>query len=522
MQKNTQWPKTITVDKRIVGILSVSTYRNFPKALKEIITNSYDADALKIQIDVDLINEKIIILDDGKGMNSNEFDLYLRIAGKDRKKNKSITDLGRHIIGQFGVGFLSVFPFFKNYEIYSTKTGSEIALNANIPLARYFDMSSGSLDVGNIKIDGNELYKPNEKSISYTKIILSGFNDLTKSFFQKKGKVDNKFVDTYPGIDKLKWSLSEDLPLEFRVEKFNRIFNYRKKPKFDVYLNQEKLYRNLYGEKILDTHSNEYDQIGKIKFKYFISTPNKSIRLRQGRYLKIRNLNVGVGDKREDFSDKRGGNRNYMHWLTGEVHILDGLNELIKVSRDDFNYSNDYESLKDFFNQKLQHFSNRLDQEIELKNQVRHNTKDFKVKNVKLLNKEFLENKIKKFQESSYKHEEQNNNEEDITNQQNDLEFEMFSNDLNLEKRITVSDQEYILKSDSWDFEKSEKPACKIEGDYVIVNTNYPLFKGLKYTDIFFKLNLLLLRNLRNGFLDEKTFLKLTNDILVYFADYKK
>ncbi len=60
------WPKHITVDRRIVNVLSQSTYDNFPNALKELVSNSYDADAKNVRISVDLKNETIVISDDGR------------------------------------------------------------------------------------------------------------------------------------------------------------------------------------------------------------------------------------------------------------------------------------------------------------------------------------------------------------------------------------------------------------------------------------------------------------------------
>ncbi len=188
------WPKNITVDKRIVKILSESTYENFPRALKELVTNSYDADARTVLISVNLKEEQIIIEDDGKGMDDSDFTFYLRIAGKKREKESNVTPLGRNIIGQFGVGFLSIFPFFK----------------------------------------------------------------LTKSFFQTKarGLKSRKNDPLYEpqGVELLKWTLSEDLPLRFENDKFNDIFKYKDEAPFNVYVNGEKLYRNTFGDEILEIH----------------------------------------------------------------------------------------------------------------------------------------------------------------------------------------------------------------------------------------------------------------------------
>ncbi len=147
-----KWPKSITVDKKIVKILSESTYENFPTSLKEIVTNSYDADASEVKIDIDVKKEVIVIIDDGKGMSEEEFDLFLKIAGTKRESSKNTTPSGRYLIGKFGVGFLSIFPYFKNYTIESKKKGSDRVLHSSIPCYKYF--TTGFMDVSEIPIQG--------------------------------------------------------------------------------------------------------------------------------------------------------------------------------------------------------------------------------------------------------------------------------------------------------------------------------------------------------------------------------
>ena len=114
---------------------------------------------------------------------------YLRIAGKTRKKENNKSPMGREIIGQFGVGFLAVFPFFKSYSIETTKSGSSEVLQATIPLSKYFTDQRRLIDVGSIVIEGGVDSNIKQTSKSYTKIILTGFNDLTRSFFYPKIKV---------------------------------------------------------------------------------------------------------------------------------------------------------------------------------------------------------------------------------------------------------------------------------------------------------------------------------------------
>ena len=71
----------IEVNKEVVRHLSIGLYRNYALAIKELISNAYDAGATEIKIKLDLKNKKIIIRDNGKGMDYNEFkDQYLHIG----------------------------------------------------------------------------------------------------------------------------------------------------------------------------------------------------------------------------------------------------------------------------------------------------------------------------------------------------------------------------------------------------------------------------------------------------------
>jgi len=95
----------IKVDKNIVPLLSKSTYqRSFSEAVRELVSNSYDADALTVKIYVDSKFNNVIVEDDGNGMTKNDFNKYITIA---RKKGESsqTKKYKRHRIGQFGSNF---------------------------------------------------------------------------------------------------------------------------------------------------------------------------------------------------------------------------------------------------------------------------------------------------------------------------------------------------------------------------------------------------------------------------------
>ncbi|WP_170878389.1 ATP-binding protein [Daejeonella lutea] len=524
-ENNDIWPKSITVDKNIVSVLSQSTYQNFPRALKELITNSYDADAKSVTIDIDLDTETVVIEDTGRGMSDKDFEFYLRIAGKTRRKEDNLTPLGRPIIGQFGVGFLSVFPFFRNYSIESKRAGTSTKLHATIPLFKYFSDQSKFVDVSSILINGGRVQDFSQSTRSFTKITLTGFNDLTKSFFyprkQKTNRVDNSSVDNFDAIRKLQWILSDDLPIKFEDDRFNTMFDLHSNIPFEVHVNGEQLFRKVYGNEILETHKEPYNQIGKIKFKYAILTSRKSVKPYEARYLKVRNLNVGVGDKRENFSSSHGATRSRFHWLTGEVHIIEGMNELIKVSRDDFNFSTDYEELKDFLSRRLNYFSNRLEDEADIIREIKQTGKEFRVNNLSLLNPVNIQKKLQKLEEEGFDLKTESDNSKGVVINEENKEVIVSENLSSLEKHIIIKNKKYLVKSEHWDFKTSLFPACKLQDDTIIINSSYPLFTSKKFTDVFVKMHLMLLFNHRENKITEDVYLLLINEILEYYSDYK-
>lgn len=519
-QEDYIWPKTISVDKRIVRILSASTYDNFPNALKEMITNSYDADASLVNIIIDQKGELIIIEDDGVGMSQSDFSLYLRIAGLKRDK-KQKTAAGRAVVGQFGVGFLAVFPFFKNFSIETKKANSDEVLHADIPCSLYFGQNS--IDISQIQVQGGIRRDKSKLRNQYTKIKLFGYTELTRAFFNpsiklkpRQGSILNK-----TSLDILKWRLSEDLPLKYSDNNLNKVFDkYSPNLPFQVKVNTDLLTRKTYGKEILEIHKKEFQQIGKIKFRYFISTDRAAINEPiEGRYLKIRNLNIGVGERTSfGLGTEVGGARSRLHWLTGEVHIVEGLNHLIAVARDKFNYDIDYEELKDFFIKRLSFHSNQLEEENTI-NQFVKNAKDSSsIKDINLLDPKKLSKKITKLErgktEKEYIEETIKTSLSSRTNIPTRKEVESF------EKRISIEGKTYKVLLDTWNYKDDFYPACKIQDKVLYINKTYPLFKGTKFTDIFIKLHVLLLNGLSQKLLTRTSYEKISKNILKMYKDY--
>ena len=134
--------------KRLLDLMINSIYTNKDIFLRELVSNASDAidklyyksltekdiniskKDLKIRIDVDKENRKLVISDTGCGMTEEELENNLGTIAKSgsltfKQENKEQEDV--NIIGQFGVGFYSAFMVSDAIEVLTKPYGSEKA-----------------------------------------------------------------------------------------------------------------------------------------------------------------------------------------------------------------------------------------------------------------------------------------------------------------------------------------------------------------------------------------------------------
>ncbi|HVB12669.1 MAG TPA: ATP-binding protein [Nitrososphaerales archaeon] len=91
----------------------VSVYDPF----RELIANSYDANAYKVRIEIE-DEHNCYIDDDGYGIS--DFNSFLTKGMTEKRQNeKGTSDSGRALIGEKGLGFLSVFKIAREVDVYS-------------------------------------------------------------------------------------------------------------------------------------------------------------------------------------------------------------------------------------------------------------------------------------------------------------------------------------------------------------------------------------------------------------------
>lgn len=128
----------IKVASRIIDYLSSGLYHTPAACLKELVNNSYDARATRVDVFVKPDADRIIVVDDGDGMSKEDFEKHFnRISeshkrdGGDETKGEPPTG-GRPKIGKIGIGLVAANELCEVLEIFSTKKGSSELLHVSI------------------------------------------------------------------------------------------------------------------------------------------------------------------------------------------------------------------------------------------------------------------------------------------------------------------------------------------------------------------------------------------------------
>lgn len=185
LKSGTAKTETIRVAEKIIADISTGIYRTPAAALKELVTNAYDAEATKVRITTDAPRfETLVIHDNGNGMDIERFlEVFKHIGGswKRIENPKGITPtLQRPVIGRIGIGLLAVAQLGQRFYVSSTRRGSPSRFLAEIDLRAFHKddaalQTMGSpdnkIDIGMIKyVDG----LPEPKDTHFTIITVLG------------------------------------------------------------------------------------------------------------------------------------------------------------------------------------------------------------------------------------------------------------------------------------------------------------------------------------------------------------
>jgi hypothetical protein len=144
---------TLRTDERVIARITDGIYRQPASALRELLSNSYDADATRVVIKTDAPRfERIVVEDNGRGMTPEVLaHLLLHIGGSAKRSEKGqsleITSSsdpfrspgGRPLIGKIGIGLFSVSQLTHSFQIITKVKDDNHRTVATVSLKQYTD-----------------------------------------------------------------------------------------------------------------------------------------------------------------------------------------------------------------------------------------------------------------------------------------------------------------------------------------------------------------------------------------------
>jgi hypothetical protein len=350
------------VESDVVSHLSIGLYRNFPRAIKELVSNAYDSGATEVRIGLDFANRKIIVRDNGKGMNKEELRKFVYIGRTTEPAD--IPELNRKRIGTFGIGVLSVFPYCENMRVFTKKENTKEMIELVINTKQFFRGPKFEL------VQAKATYNVYDSDLPYeaseTIIVLEkAANHILSELQSMRGGTSS--IEKLGGFQKFRWYLGQYCPISFPKDRkdLKEFFEAPRRVPMKLWLEGEELFRNVPE----DSHVLECGEkaFGNVKFRYAIMSPMKTVRPEEARGLQIRLRDVAVGLPRDfDVIKLTGKVLGKLNWLCGEVQILQGLDLALMIDRDDFFFTEEVAQLNQFFREKLTKWNDELE-EIALK-----------------------------------------------------------------------------------------------------------------------------------------------------------
>lgn len=111
----------IMIKQTVLKHLGMNLYSSVPAVLSEVVANSWDADATRV--DVTMIGDGIIVIsDNGCGMDLDDINEKYLAVGYERRKDYPTSEIyGRKVMGRKGIGKLSLFSVANIVEVHTLK-----------------------------------------------------------------------------------------------------------------------------------------------------------------------------------------------------------------------------------------------------------------------------------------------------------------------------------------------------------------------------------------------------------------
>jgi len=371
------------VGSQIIRHLSKGIYSTPAMAIKELVSNAFDADAPEVRIETNPVSGSIIIHDTGIGMDYKDFDENFTYISRSSKEDKKTTDSGRPLIGKLGIGFIAVSELCDTMIISSAKKKSTTKFTAIIDFTKFKDSKNKDVEFSDISEFTLTNYQKENLDESYTHIELLGltegfknklrgisakgihekisknsFNDVVKEIWKTQSHIN--IAQKYGPYWEFVMHLASIIPVKYLddgpIRKIANIDQSIIKPiknmagsfNFTVYLDDMEL-RKPYlfptqnkidnGEFTVLPFNDTFTASNGKKVSYigYMYSQDGGILVDDWRGLIIRIKNTSIGIIDHSFLGyPYEGDTLYYKWTFGEIYVMEGLDDAMNVDRATF------------------------------------------------------------------------------------------------------------------------------------------------------------------------------------------
>lgn len=392
----------IDVAASVIADISSGIYRTPAGALKELISNAFDADANTVHLSTNGPDfNTFTCTDDGSGLTPEKFREVMSLIGGSSKRDHGEKSPIHHrpLIGRIGIGILSIGQICRSFEIFSSAKGSGKKFRARIDLEPYMRPEARRIQLGmSIQKDakvhvGNGEIETAEEDTSkhYTRVIMEriipGFQQqlrskpmvelgVTPKKFKKGDMVD--FLDSvrldtvseHGAYAQLIWELAVSAPIQYLpkgpVKITNKLADLQKRMesyKFSLFLDGVELFKPIllpYKQSVTakvypDLNLNKrISNSRSLRVRGYLYWQNTRILPRelQGILVRVRNVGIGTFDSTYLSYPKHEGWK--FSQLCGELYVDEGLDEAINIDRSSFRETDEaYLELQEWLFQRL-------------------------------------------------------------------------------------------------------------------------------------------------------------------------
>ncbi|MBC8030645.1 MAG: ATP-binding protein [Pyrinomonadaceae bacterium] len=402
----------IKVHEKVLAHLSRGLYRSPASALRELVSNAWDANALTVRINTNYPNFfQLSIKDDGDGFARDDFqNLMSGGIGNSEKREEEEKSLinNRQVIGRLGIGMLGIAQVCGAFTITS-KTDKNTGFRARVTL---YDLLKERLDDDDAAIVKDIMVQEPGEATSPLKIVDIGKYEFEKDFDPNDVEVGTTiitneihptFVQTFKeSLDKTKFEKFKEPPREWKralqifssVHSLQELGDYWRllwelaaacpipfisetalpskliaedqrrleSSDFKVYVDELQLLKPiaLRGNKAGYTTIRIEPQARRVYSKdlrfhgYVVVQEGKQLLPDELRGVLIRIKNVGIGYYDPSLMDYRFNEGPRAKWVTAEIYVDEGLEDALNIDRDSFNrFHPEFRILQSYFHDLL-------------------------------------------------------------------------------------------------------------------------------------------------------------------------